>query len=176
VLDAGALPDGTTPEARFDAALQRFPAVAARLEGAERVGGVLTVGPFARTTTRATDDRVVLVGDAADFYDPFTGEGVFAALRGAELIYEHVSALLENDTLSGSALAVYDRARKEAFQGKWRVERLIGFAIGRPGLFDRMAARLAQRPQMADLLVGVTGDFVPPREVLRPGFLLRLIV
>jgi hypothetical protein len=29
---------------------------------------------------------------------------------------------------------------------------------------------------MADLLVGVAGDFVPAAEVLRPGYLLRLLV
>ena len=27
-----------------------------------------------------------LVGDAADFFDPFTGEGIYAALRGGELL------------------------------------------------------------------------------------------
>ena len=27
---------------------------------------------------------------------------------------------------------------------------------------------------MADLLIGVTGDFIPAREVLRPGYLLNL--
>ncbi len=31
---------------------------------------------------------VLLVGDAAGFYDPFTGEGIFSALRGAELAAE----------------------------------------------------------------------------------------
>jgi hypothetical protein len=35
---------------------------------------------------------------------------------------------------------------------------------------------LSRRRDMADLLVGVTGDFVPPREVLRPGYLLKLLV
>jgi hypothetical protein len=29
---------------------------------------------------------------------------------------------------------------------------------------------------MAHTIVGVTGDFVPAREVLRPGFLLRLVM
>lgn len=176
VLDADALPDGPSPEARFDAAIQRFPEVADRMAGATRVGGVLTAGPFARSSARATHDRAVLVGDAADFFDPFTGEGVYAALRGAELVHEHLSGLIERDTLSVRDLAVYDRARRRAFAGKWRVERLIGAAIDRPALFDRVASRLARRRAMADLLVGVTGDFVPPREVLRLGFLLRLVV
>ena len=176
VLDADTLPDGPSPEARFDAAIQRFPEVAGRMAGATRVGGVLTAGPFARSSARATHDRAVLVGDAADFFDPFTGEGVYAALRGAELIHEHLSDLIERDALSVRDLAVYDRARRRAFAGKWRVERLIGAAIDRPALFDRVASRLARRRAMADLLVGVTGDFVPPREVLRLGFLLRLVV
>jgi hypothetical protein len=28
---------------------------------------------------------------------------------------------------------------------------------------------------MADLLVGVAGDFVPPREILKPSYLLKLL-
>ena len=29
---------------------------------------------------------------------------------------------------------------------------------------------------MADTIVAVTGDFLPPSAVLRPGYLLRLVV
>jgi hypothetical protein len=29
---------------------------------------------------------------------------------------------------------------------------------------------------MADILVGVTGDFAPPREVLNPAYLARLLL
>jgi hypothetical protein len=36
------------------------------------------------------------------------------------------------------------------------------------------ARTLEARKDMADLLVGVTGDFVPAREVLRPTYLLNL--
>ncbi len=40
---------------------------------------------------------------------------------------------------------------------------------------DHAARTLGARRDMADLLVGVTGDIVPAREVLRPGFLLKLL-
>ncbi len=176
VLDATRPIPGLSVRERFDAGLRRFPAVVERMRNAEVVASVLTAGPFARTTTRATADRVVLVGDAADFYDPFTGEGVYAALRGAELVAEHVGGLLERDTLSADALAAYDRARRSEFRGKWLLERVIAFAIDQPALFDRVASRLARRPRMADRLVGVTGDFVPARAVLRPSFLARLVL
>jgi hypothetical protein len=40
---------------------------------------------------------------------------------------------------------------------------------------NRAAATLARRKDMADLLVGVAGDFVPPRAVLTPSFILTLL-
>ena len=43
-------------------------------------------------------------------------------------------------------------------------------------LMNVAARSLALRPRMAHTIVGVTGDFVPAREVLRPGFLLRLLL
>jgi hypothetical protein len=43
-------------------------------------------------------------------------------------------------------------------------------------ILNHVARTLARRRDMADLLVGVAGDFVPPREVLRPGFLLGLLL
>ena len=33
----------------------------------------------------------LLVGDAADFFDPATGDGIYCALRGAELVAETVA-------------------------------------------------------------------------------------
>jgi len=56
------------------------------------------------------------------------------------------------------------------------VERLVGTAIAYPSIINRAANVLSKRRDMADLLVGVVGDFVPAREVLRPGYLLSLLL
>ena len=74
------------------------------------------------------------------------------------------------------ALARYHRARRTEFAGKWIVERLIGAAVGWAPAMNYFSRTLAARKDMADLLVGVTGDFVPPREVLRARYLLRLLL
>jgi flavin-dependent dehydrogenase len=118
------------------------------------------------------------VGDAADFFDPFTGEGVFAALRGGELLAPYAIRALTARTAreADDALADYERARREAFGGKWVVERLIGAAVAWPPLMNHAARVLERRKDMADLLVGVAGDFVPAREVLRPAYLLALLL
>ena len=65
---------------------------------------------------------------------------------------------------------------RHEFRGKWMVERLIGAAVAWPPLINHAARVLSRRKDMADLLVGVAGDFVPPAEVLRPAYLLRLLV
>jgi flavin-dependent dehydrogenase len=175
VVHRARLPCGPTPEARMARLLERFPAVDGRLRRAERISPVRAAGPFAHATTRATSDGVALVGDAADFFDPFTGEGIYAALRGAELLVPHVRAAFEQGQFGARALAGYDRDRRQAFGGKWLLERAIGAVIARPRLLDHVAARLERRPAVADLLVGAAGDFVPPRQVLRPSVAWRLV-
>ncbi|HEX6048515.1 MAG TPA: FAD-dependent monooxygenase [Gemmatimonadaceae bacterium] len=164
------------PTAFMDDWIRRRPHVLPRFARARRVGTVLTTGPFASAAIRAWAPGAALVGDAADFFDPFTGEGIYAALRGAELlaprIAESLSAHRPRD--ADVSLADYDRARVDEFSGKWKVEQIIGAAVSFPPLMNIGARSLALRPAMAHTIVGVAGDFVPAREVLRPGFLVRL--
>lgn len=155
--------------------IRSIPEVRQRLARAEYVAPLRGAGPFASRSRRAAADRAVLVGDAADFYDPFTGEGVYAALRGAELLVSTISRRLESDRLGAPDLAAYDRARRREFGGKWMLERIIGWVVGHPLALDHVARRLESKPHLADLLVGVTGDFVPAKQVLRPGFTLQLV-
>jgi menaquinone-9 beta-reductase len=156
--------------------LRERPQLAPRVRGARRVSPVLATGPFASHARRAWAAGAALVGDAADFFDPFTGEGIYAALRGGELLAPFALDALGATTARASAraLAGYERARRAEFRGKWIVERLIGSAVGFAPAINHFARTLEARKDMADLLVGVTGDFVPAREVLRAGYLLNL--
>ena len=151
--------------------------LAPRFAHATRVSAVRVTGPFAVRAARAWAPGAALVGDAADFFDPFTGEGIYAALRGGEMLgpYLYEALRAPTATRADEALAAYDRWRHHEFGGKWRVERLIGLAVAFPPLLNHAARALARRRSLADLLVGVAGDFVPAREVLRPGFLWQLL-
>ena len=158
--------------------LGRHPQLAPRFAGAERTSAVKAVGPFNSRARRAWAPGAALVGDAADFFDPFTGEGIYAALRGGQLLAPRLLEALAARTPAAerAALRGYARDRRAEFGGKWVVERLIGTAVGTPALISHAARVLSRRRDLADLLVGVTGDFVPAREVLRPGYLLRLLM
>lgn len=175
---AAAHVEGGDKAAFMDGWIARHPTLAARFAGATRVTPVLATGPFASFTTRAWAPGAALVGDAADFFDPFTGEGIYAALRGGEMLAAHVErSLAPGLTLEhrDAALRDYDAERRREFGGKWIVERLVGAAVGLPALMNHASRALTKRRDMADLLVGVTGDFVPAREVLKPSFALALL-
>jgi geranylgeranyl reductase family protein len=154
--------------------IARRPHLAPRFAAAERVSPVVATGPFASHAARAWAPGALLVGDAADFFDPFTGEGIYAALRGGELAAAAIATALgsSDERAADEALAAYHRARRAAFRGKWTVERVIGAVVASPPLINRAAKVLARRRDLADILAGVTGDFVPAREVISARYVL----
>jgi len=166
VVDRGRERPPANATAWLHTLVSRIPEVADRLAGGRRVDRVRGVGPFGRRARRAAGRRLLLVGDAAEFFDPFTGDGIWAALTGANLA---AAAAETPDALGG-----YVRARRAAFAGKWLVERMVAAAVARPRLFSYVARRLARRHGLTDTLVGVTGHVLPPSRALDPRFLLAL--
>ena len=162
---AGRLPDF------FRARLRQLRHLAPRIEAARPVGTLMAMGPLAYRVDEPRDDGVALVGDAAGFHDPFTGEGLYTALRSAELLSEVAHAALRAGDVSRRALAPYGAARRRAFGAKSRLAGALQVVIGRRALADAAARALARRPALLAAVMGVIGDFVPPRELLRPSLL-----
>ncbi len=177
VLPGERLKAGGTDLARFFfQELERFPGVAGRIPADRLRRPVMATGPFAAWTSPAAVPGALLLGDAADFFDPFTGEGICAALRGAELAEAALGKpLVAGAPLGSSVLGAYRLARWRAFAGKWAVERLLGYAMLMPRLFDRAVGRLERRG-LAHTMIGVTGDYLPARFVLNPRFLSQAVL
>ncbi|MFL5510351.1 MAG: NAD(P)/FAD-dependent oxidoreductase, partial [Gemmatimonadaceae bacterium] len=153
------------------------PHLAPRFVGAKRITPVRTTGPFATTSRRGWAPGAAVVGDAADFFDPFTGEGIYAALRGGELLAPYLLDALRRPVSNESRiLKGYDAARKREFGGKWKLERIVGMSIAHPYFMNNAAKVLSRRKDLADLLIGVAGDFIPPKVVLTPRFLFNLFI
>jgi flavin-dependent dehydrogenase len=162
-------------DAFFARGLLGIPEVASKLAGAERVGGIRGVGPMAHRARRVAGDGFLLVGDAASFLDPFTGDGVYEALHGAHLAAPIAAAALRAGDVSAGQLAPYRAARRRAFWARRRVAWLVQGFISTPGLMDYATARLAQRQTPSTTLSGVLGGLRPAHEALSPLFLARLL-
>jgi flavin-dependent dehydrogenase len=140
-----------------------------------RVDDVLATGPFDCPVRGAVADGALLVGDAAGYYDPFTGQGIYRALRGAELAAQTAGAALRAGDTSAPALAPYERARRSAFAPGERMQHVVEAFVSRPALLGAVARRFTARPRLADAVIRVTGDVAPVASLFAPAFWAGLV-
>jgi flavin-dependent dehydrogenase len=123
---------------------------------------------------RATSDRALLIGDAALFLDPFTGQGIYLALRSAELAAAVVPRALARRA-GRDALAEYDRARAAEFAARRRVSRALQAVLYRPRLARAVVGAIARDLRLERTLAAATGDLTPSDRVWSMSFLVRLL-
>jgi geranylgeranyl reductase family protein len=168
-------------DASYWTMLRTFPALRARLARAQRVGGFHARGPLACRRRRTATARVLLVGDAAAHVDPLTGQGIYLALRGAELAAATaLRALGDRVGMRASdpfraAMREYDRARTREFGAVFLVSRILQRLAFCPPVLHRAARALAGRPDLGATLIGAVGSTDPAGSLLRPGFLARIL-
>ena len=150
-----------------------FPDLAKRLAGAQRESRVRTIGCFGHRCASVVADGALLVGDAATFIDPFTGEGVYFCLRGAQLAAETAAAALHRGDTSRSGLRAYAGARRELAQRYLLID-MVQAVVRTPALYGQMVHRLARFPGAAERLFSILGDTRPPAAALHPALLWRL--
>jgi len=153
-------------EALFDHKLADFPHAAKVLRGMRRSGPVRCLGPLAFRASRTSKAAALLVGDAAGFYDPFTGEGVHRALWSAGLAAHEIAAALSDGDLTTTRFNRFDRQQRKAIASKERLGAALQAIIRRPTAANALARLLRRHQSLADLLLGVIGDLLPPRALL----------
>jgi geranylgeranyl reductase family protein len=168
-----ALPmNGHAPRAaedRFQAAIDGIPAVAARLEGRSRLTPIRGASPIGHRVARAAGPGWLLIGDAAGFIDPFTGEGIYRALRSARAAGE---ALAGDDE---TVVACYLAARRRAFAAKDALTWLVQGMLAAPPVMSYALRNLAARPELALRLGSALGDCRPASDALSPRFLAQVL-
>ncbi|HKF84380.1 MAG TPA: NAD(P)/FAD-dependent oxidoreductase [Candidatus Limnocylindrales bacterium] len=140
----------------------------------EMTDAIAGASPLGSRVERRAGPGWLVVGDAAGFLDPFTGEGLHRALVGARLAAEAIDAELRGHAAPGG-LAAYDRAMDERFARKDLVSRIVQALLARPALFAYAGRRLARRDDVRATMGLVMGDLVPASRALDPRFLAALL-
>ena len=154
-----------------DGAAGSTPDPAAWRAGA-RLDRVAGASPLGHRVTRRAGSTWLVVGDAAGFLDPFTGEGLHRAVVSAELAARAVAAALRGNP---RALPAYDRAMRRRFAAKDVVSWLVQVFLERPALFEYAARRIAARDAVRETMGLVMGDLVPASRALDPRYLGALL-
>jgi flavin-dependent dehydrogenase len=180
VVSRSALRDEPEPEALYrrvlgaaasaETATVRSPASA----GAAPVEDVVASDVTPLRARRAISERALLIGDAALFLDPFTGQGLYLALRSAALAAAVVPRALA-DGASRTSLAAYEEARAAEFDARRRVSRALQAVLYRPRAAHAVIHALARDRVLARTLASATGDLIPSERMWSAGFALRLL-
>lgn len=131
-------------------------------------GDLLASGPFDRPGAGVIADGAALVGDAAGYFDPLTGQGIHHALLAASILAEEADAALRSGRTDARALARYARRHARAVRGTRVLQHFIEAIVARPRLADRAIPPLARAPRAATLLLATTGDLRPAHSLLSP--------
>ncbi len=155
--DTGAV--GCRDFAAWMKTVARHNALDARLQGANQVSGTMTIAPLGPGRQRAEHDGALLVGDAAGFLDPFTGDGISIALNSGRLAAEEwarcrsgeVAERLSNPSADGGG---YGLRIGRAVRRSYMVAGLLRALVGAPA--GVQAAAAAALPWLGSRLVAET--------------------
>ncbi len=142
---------------------------------ADPTDAVAGAWPLGYRVTHRAGPGWLLVGDAAGFLDPFTGEGLHRALVSAELAAAAIVADARGAGGGAGGFEAYERAMQRRFLAKDVVSWLVQGFLGRPVLFDYAARRLAARPEVRATMGLVMGDLIPASRALDPRYLASLL-
>ncbi|MGH2429230.1 MAG: NAD(P)/FAD-dependent oxidoreductase [Candidatus Limnocylindria bacterium] len=161
--------------ARFEAAIAALPRVAERLRGSRRLTPIRGAAPIGHRVSRVGGRGWLLVGDAAGFVDPFTGEGIYRALRSSRAAAAALIAGAGSPDELEAVPRTYRAARRAAFTGKDALTWLIQGFLAAPPLLEHAVARLGARRDAALRLGSALGDCRPASVALSPRALLEML-
>jgi flavin-dependent dehydrogenase len=131
------------------------------------------MGNLARNTYAA---GALLVGDAAAFINPLTGEGIYNALHSGLIAAEVIAEILAAGDLSRHRFAEYERRWQRCFRSDFRYSYLVRAVLGRfPWALDRIARKATSDATIATSMASAITGAISPKALLSPKFLVRLL-
>jgi menaquinone-9 beta-reductase len=90
-----------------------------------------TITPLTRDPVPAAHENLIFIGDAARVVEPFTGEGIYYALRSAELAANAIAKIIGGEDRQ-SALRAFAHAHRAMYRGRLWVNHLARAAVLSP--------------------------------------------
>jgi geranylgeranyl reductase family protein len=169
--------DRNFPLADLAATFKRFVAteLADALKGATQCAGV-SGGSAAFYRPRAVvDDRVMLVGDAANQADPLNGGGIHKAMEGAYLAAEAAADALAADDLSRRGLRGYEDLLRQHVERDWQTAEIFLAVAKNPNLrefclflLEQIGRLTSEDPRFEAFCAGVFSGVLSQSIVLSP--------
>ena len=116
---------------------------------------VLATGPFDVFPARLAQGGTFLVGDAAGFLDPVTGQGIETALVSARAVSNVIGRMLDGELDQCQAADRYAAWHRRAWRRQRRLTSLVLWLTASPGRTRRGLAGLRREPAALAGLLGI---------------------
>ncbi len=117
------------------------PALEARLRGATQASETIATAPLRPGWRSATHDGALLVGDAAGFLDPFTGDGISIALHSGTLAATELASAFSKGVQDLQRIAFsYGRGLRRAVGRSYMIAGLFRGLVRGPAFVQASAA------------------------------------
>ncbi|PYL51328.1 MAG: hypothetical protein DMF32_01385 [Verrucomicrobia bacterium] len=110
-----------------------------------------TITPLTRSPIPSAHQNLFFIGDAARVVEPFTGEGIYYALRSGELAANAIAKILRGDDRN-PVLREFGRAYAQMYRGRLWINRLSRAAVLRPQLGSFFVHMARINPSILKLL------------------------
>jgi flavin-dependent dehydrogenase len=117
-----------------------------------------TITPLTRIALLPAHDKLFMVGDAARVVEPFTGEGIYYALRSGELAAQAIVKTVRGK-YDVDPMNEYAQAHAAIYRGRLWVNRLARAAV----LSPRVASSLIHAARVQPILRSLTAKIVRPQ-------------
>ena len=141
----------------------------------ERIGKRVSAGPLAHRVRTPVTAGAMLVGDAAGFLNPFTGQGVYLALAGAREASVAILRAFADRSVESQAFDAYAAARQRDFRRRSLLCHLVTLLIDCSPLARRTADRLSRHASARRTLVDAVSGIGLPQSGYAPALLARLL-
>ena len=153
------------------------PSIAPRFRNARLVDAPRGWGlPLGSKARRLSDERVLLVGDAASLIDPFTGEGVGNALVSGRIAAEVIAEALARRDFSGGFLRRYDERIQQELGTELKLSHRLQKLVRKPWLFNLVANKASRNRELREMITNMFDDLDVRAKLRSPLFYLRLLV
>jgi len=140
-----------------------------------KITQVTTAPCFGHRLVRSFADRMLFLGDAACFIDPFSGEGIHHAIESGLLADETAEWAFARGAFGADTLSHYEHLRS-GLRARYRLCDVTQAICSKPWLIDFIGKRLKRRPTSAGQLISAITDLTDARTVLRSSFALKLLM
>lgn len=115
-----------------------------------------TITPLTRAPISVAHDNLLFIGDAAQVVEPFTGEGIYYALRSGELAANAIVKIFRGEDRQ-SVVNNFVRAHRAMYRGRLWINRFSRAAVLHPQTASRL---LSVTPISAPILRRLTRNIV----------------